>query len=109
MVKSFVKLISPLILSLHRIFCDVVPRASENFLKLAASGYYNNTTFHRNIKGFMVQGGDPTNTGKGGESVWGRPFPDEFQNTYTHGERDSALGTHVMLLALVLDPCLVSS
>lgn len=46
------------------IFCDSVPKASENFIALCASSYYNGTIFHRNIKGFMVQGGDPTGTGK---------------------------------------------
>eukprot|EP01041_Mallomonas_annulata_P000527 gene527-1003_t len=60
------------------IFCDNVPRASENFLALSASGYYDGTLFHRNMKGFMIQGGDPTNTGKGGECIWGGTFPDEF-------------------------------
>jgi peptidyl-prolyl cis-trans isomerase-like 3 len=42
------------------ILCDTAPRTSFNFLALAASGYYNGTTFHRNIRGFMIQGGDPT-------------------------------------------------
>ena len=45
------------------VFCDTVPKASENFLALAASGSYDNTLFLRNIKGFMLQGGDPTGTG----------------------------------------------
>lgn len=48
-----------------RVFCDLVSKASYNFLALAASGYYDNTLFHRNMKGFMLQGGDPTGTGKG--------------------------------------------
>ena len=60
------------------------PKASENFLALAASGYYNGTRFHRNIKGFIVQGGDPTGKGKGGESVWGGTFADEFTSTLRH-------------------------
>mgnify|MGYP001040070896 CR=1 FL=1 len=63
------------------IHCDLVPRAAENFMALCASGYYNDTVFHRLIKGFMVQGGDPTGTGKGGTSIWGRKFPDEFDPT----------------------------
>ncbi len=42
------------------VFCEEVPRAAENFLALCASGYYNDTIFHRNIRGFMIQGGDPT-------------------------------------------------
>ena len=47
------------------IFCDTTPMASENFLGLCASGAYDGTLFHRNIKQFMIQGGDPTGTGKG--------------------------------------------
>lgn len=50
--------------------CDATPLACENFLALAASGAYDGTIFHRNIKGFMVQGGDPTGTGKGGRSIF---------------------------------------
>jgi len=53
----------------------------QNFLALCASGAYDNTLFHRNIKGFMIQGGDPTGTGKGGQSIWGRPFNDEIRQT----------------------------
>eukprot|EP01040_Poterioochromonas_malhamensis_P005540 gene5540-5956_t len=69
------------------VFCDTVPKASFNFLALAASGYYDNTLFHRNIKGFMVQGGDPTGTGKGGESIWGGTFIDEFHADLKHDAR----------------------
>ncbi|KAJ8604322.1 hypothetical protein CTAYLR_002485 [Chrysophaeum taylorii] len=69
------------------VFCDTAPRTSFNFLALAASGYYDGTLFHRNIPGFMVQGGDPTGTGKGGTSIWGGAFPDEFHpdNLHTRG------------------------
>jgi peptidylprolyl isomerase len=56
---------------------DVAPKACENFLALAQKGYYNGVIFHRVIKGFMIQGGDPTGTGRGGESIWGKPFEDE--------------------------------
>lgn len=69
----------------HRVFCDRVPNASFNFLALATSNYYDNSLFHRNIKGFMVQGGDPSGTGKGGESIWGKPFIDEFHPDLKHG------------------------
>jgi len=55
----------------------VAPRACENFIGLAEKGYYNGLIFHRVIKGFMLQGGDPTGTGMGGESMWGKPFEDE--------------------------------
>jgi len=57
---------------------ETAPKACENFIKLAEKGYYNGLIFHRVIKGFMIQGGDPTGTGAGGESIWGRPFEDEF-------------------------------
>ncbi len=56
---------------------DIAPKACENFTKLITQGYYNGLIFHRVIKGFMIQGGDPTGTGRGGESVWGKPFADE--------------------------------
>ena len=56
---------------------EVAPKACENFEKLIEKGYYNGIIFHRVIKDFMIQGGDPTGTGRGGESVWGKPFEDE--------------------------------
>jgi len=56
---------------------DIAPKACENFIKLTEKGYYNGLIFHRVIKGFMIQGGDPTGTGMGGESIWGKPFADE--------------------------------
>ncbi|MFA5275709.1 MAG: peptidylprolyl isomerase [Candidatus Omnitrophota bacterium] len=56
---------------------EAAPKACENFTKLVESGYYNGLIFHRVIKGFMIQGGDPTGTGRGGESVWKKPFEDE--------------------------------
>ena len=54
------------------------PRTVENFTGLVKKGYYNGLIFHRVIKNFMVQGGDPTGTGSGGESLWGGKFEDEF-------------------------------
>jgi peptidylprolyl isomerase len=57
---------------------DVAPKACENFTKLIEKGYYNGLIFHRVIKDFMIQGGDPTGTGRGGQSAWGKPFQDEF-------------------------------
>jgi len=53
------------------------PKTTENFILLAEKGYYNGVIFHRVIKGFMIQGGDPTGTGRGGESAWGGRFNDE--------------------------------
>jgi peptidylprolyl isomerase len=55
----------------------IAPKACENFMKLAEKGYYNGIIFHRVIKGFMIQGGDPTGTGRGGSSLWNKPFEDE--------------------------------
>jgi len=62
---------------------DTAPKASENFSKLAEKGYYNGVIFHRVIKNFMIQGGDPTGTGRGGESIWDKPFEDECSPTVT--------------------------
>ncbi len=58
---------------------DVAPKAVQNFIVLAESGYYNGTIFHRVIKDFMIQGGDPTGTGRGGESIWGGVFENEYK------------------------------
>lgn len=57
---------------------DLAPKAVENFTTLAKKGYYNGQIFHRVIQNFMIQGGDPTGTGTGGESIWNQPFEDEF-------------------------------
>ena len=58
---------------------DIAPKACENFEALVKKGYYDGISFHRIIKGFMIQGGDPTGTGRGGESIYGKPFEDEFK------------------------------
>lgn len=57
---------------------DLAPKAVENFTTHAKNGYYNGQIFHRVIKDFMIQGGDPTGTGTGGDSIWNKPFEDEF-------------------------------
>lgn len=62
-------------LQLH---CEHVPRAAENFLALAASGVYDNTSFHRVVPGHCVQGGDPSGSGRKSRSVWGKRVPDEI-------------------------------
>jgi peptidylprolyl isomerase domain and WD repeat-containing protein 1 len=61
-----------------RLFPRVAPKAVENFVTHARHGYYNNTIFHRVIRKFMIQGGDPLGDGTGGESIWGGEFADEF-------------------------------
>ncbi|KAI5119429.1 hypothetical protein M0805_009880 [Coniferiporia weirii] len=72
------------------VFCDAVPVAAENFLALAASKSYDGCKFHRSIRGFMVQTGNPStkaddsakpSTGGGGQSIWGKPFADEIRST----------------------------
>ena len=62
---------------------DIAPKTCENIIKLAEKGYYDGTIFHRIIKKFMIQGGDPTGTGAGGESIWGKPFADECTSSVT--------------------------
>jgi len=57
---------------------EIAPKTCENFLGLVKKGYYDGLIFHRVIKGFMIQGGDPTGTGRGGDSIWGDAFKDEF-------------------------------
>jgi peptidyl-prolyl cis-trans isomerase B (cyclophilin B) len=61
-----------------KLFPKQAPKAVENFLTHAENGYYDGLNFHRVIEGFMLQGGDPTGTGGGGESIYGKPFEDEF-------------------------------
>lgn len=61
-----------------QLFPKQAPKTVENFTKLAEKGYYDGVIFHRVIPDFMIQGGDPTGTGRGGESIYGRAFEDEF-------------------------------
>jgi len=61
-----------------KLYPKVAPLAVENFTTHVKNGYYNGLIFHRIIKGFMIQGGDPTGTGSGGESIWKKDFKDEF-------------------------------
>lgn len=63
-----------------QLFAEQAPKTVENFVELSKQGYYNGVIFHRIIKDFMIQGGDPTGTGMGGQSIWGAPFEDEFSN-----------------------------
>ncbi|TRM66457.1 cyclophilin-like domain-containing protein [Schizophyllum amplum] len=60
------------------LFCEKAPKTCYNFLQLAKAGKYNDVLFHRLVPGFMIQTGDPTGTGSGGESCWGTPFRDEY-------------------------------
>ncbi|XP_021908219.1 peptidyl-prolyl cis-trans isomerase CYP65 [Carica papaya] len=67
--------------------CDITPRTCENFISLCERGYYNGVAFHRSIRNFMIQGGDPTGTGRGGESIWGKSFKDELNSKLLHSGR----------------------
>lgn len=71
-------------LELH---CDITPKTCENFIGLCKKNYYDNTIFHRSIKNFMIQGGDPSGKGTEGDSLWGGPFKDEFRPNLSHSER----------------------
>ncbi len=70
-----------------RLYDALAPKAVENFLGLAKKGYYDGVIFHRVIPGFMMQGGDPTGTGYGGQSLWDKPFEDEISDSLTFDKR----------------------
>ncbi len=72
------------------------PKTAENFIQLAERGYYDGVIFHRVIKGFMIQGGDPTGTGRGGESAWGGRFKDEINSSSALYQRGYKAGTVAM-------------
>ena len=75
---------------------DEAPKTTENFINLAQRGYYNGVIFHRVIKNFMIQGGDPTGTGRGGESAWGGRFNDEINPSSAVYQRGYKAGTVAM-------------
>ena len=86
-IKGYARIVTnlgDLNLELHT---ENAPKAVWNFIQLAKKGYYKDVTFHRNIKGFMIQGGDPTGTGRGGESIWGKNFEDEVIGPLKHDAR----------------------
>merc|ERR1711998_111248 len=66
------------------LYWNEAPRTCKNFAELARRGYYENVKFHRIIKDFVAQGGDPTGTGKGGESIYGGKFNDEITRELKH-------------------------
>ena len=67
-----------------RLFPEYAPKAVENFMTHAENGYYDGVTFHRVLEDFMIQGGDPTGRGDGGESIWGKPFSPEYSPQLHH-------------------------
>jgi peptidyl-prolyl cis-trans isomerase-like 1 len=66
------------------LYTDKAPKTVRNFVGLSLEGFYNGISFHRVIKDFMIQGGDPTGTGSGGKSIYGSPFEDEFHPSLMH-------------------------
>ncbi|KAG4079401.1 hypothetical protein HA402_008093 [Bradysia odoriphaga] len=85
--KGYVQLVTshgPLNIELY---CNLVPKTCENFMRHCQDGYYNGTLFHRSVKNFMIQGGDPKGTGKGGQSIWGKGFEDEIKPQLSHTGR----------------------
>jgi len=72
------------------------PKTTENFITLAQRGYYDGIIFHRVIKGFMIQGGDPTGTGRGGQSAWGGRFDDEINSSSAVYKTGYKAGTMAM-------------
>lgn len=64
-----------------KLFINDAPKTTENFIGLVNKGYYNGVIFHRVIRNFMIQGGDPTGTGFGGQSIWGKKFDNEVHKT----------------------------
>ena len=65
-----------------RLYPEECPKTVENFTTHCRNGYYDNLLFHRVIKGFMIQTGDPLGDGTGGQSIWGREFEDEFHKRF---------------------------
>ncbi|KAH9629415.1 hypothetical protein HF086_013329 [Spodoptera exigua] len=85
--KGYVRLVTNLGPLNFELYCDLTPKACDNFIRHCNNGYYNGTKFHRSIRNFMIQGGDPTGTGLGGESVWKKPFEDEVKPNLHHTGR----------------------
>lgn len=69
------------------LYPEYAPKAVWNFIRLAQNGYYDGIIFHRNIRNFMIQGGDPSGTGKQGQSIWGKNFEDELLSPLKHDSR----------------------
>lgn len=82
--KGYVELVTNFGSINLELFCDRTPKTCHNFLLLVSRGYYDGTIFHRLIKNFILQGGDPTGTGSGGQSAWNAPFKDECHADLKH-------------------------
>ncbi|KAL9622018.1 MAG: hypothetical protein Q9160_003517 [Pyrenula sp. 1 TL-2023] len=84
---SYVRLLTTHGLLGIELYPEHAPKAAWNFLRLCQKGYYDGIKFHRNIRSFMIQGGDPDGTGRGGNSIWNKPFEDEFDGPLKHDQR----------------------
>jgi len=84
--KGYVRIVTSAGMLNIELHTDIVPRTTDNFMRLCDKDYFDNTIFHRLIQNFMIQGGDPTGTGKGGKSAFddGRAFKDEFDSRLSH-------------------------
>ena len=94
------------------LWCTETPKACRNFIQLCLEGYYDNTIFHRIIPKFMIQGGDPTGTGRGGKSIYAQPFIDEFHQRLKFSHRgvlamanENKPNTNNSQFFLTLDKC----
>lgn len=85
--KGYVRLETSLGEVMLELYPEYAPKAVWNFIKLAQKGYYDGVRFHRNIKNFMIQGGDPTGTGRGGSSIWNKNFEDELVSPMKHDSK----------------------
>ncbi|KAK3067785.1 hypothetical protein LTR53_015130 [Teratosphaeriaceae sp. CCFEE 6253] len=92
------------------LYSEQTPRTCKNFAELARTGKYDNVIFHRIIPGFMIQGGDPTGTGRGGASIYGAKFEDEFVSSLKHTDKgtmsmaNSGPGTNGSQFFITLGP-----
>ena len=75
-MKGYVQMVTNRGVICFVVHCDLTPKTGENFLELCESGYYDGCQFHRLVKDFCLQGGDPSGTGSGGQSIFGKVFED---------------------------------
>lgn len=85
--KGYIRLRTSLGDMTIELYPEYAPKACWNFVKLTQKRYYDGILFHRNIRNFMIQTGDPSGTGRGGTSIWGKPFQDELNGPLKHDTR----------------------
>jgi len=93
------------------LYWNHAPKSTKNFYELCKKGYYDGITFHRIIQDFMIQGGDPTGTGRGGVSIYGGAFEDEITRELKHtgagilSMANSGTNTNGSQFFITLAPC----